>query len=118
MSEIIVNLMVLVVIIGILLYTFLVGILCFKWGRYTKERKIEMNGASSQELEELEKVRMSIKYGYNVYCPCCQSTDLLITAKKVICKSCNNWSWLEDAVYSGWFKEIDSEEENADGITN
>lgn len=42
-------------------------------------------------------------------CPRCQKTDLVITDKKIICKSCNNWSWLEDARNSSWLKELNKE---------
>lgn len=104
MGEILLSL---IVVIGISLYTFLVGVLCFKWGRYTKEREIEMDGASFEK--EFEKTKLEILLDRTGCCPCCQSTDLLITAKKVICKSCNNWSWLEDAVNSSWIKEIKNE---------
>ncbi len=39
-------------------------------------------------------------------CPCCLKTDLVIVDKKIICKFCNNWSWLEDAYTSSWLKEV------------
>lgn len=48
-------------------------------------------------------------------CPCCQKTDLVIADKKIICKFCNNWTWLEDARISSWLswlKELKWEETN------
>ena len=45
-------------------------------------------------------------------CPCCLKTDLTITENKVICKSCGDWAWIEDACNSSWLKDITEEMNN------
>ena len=46
-------------------------------------------------------------------CPRCQKADLITTENKIICKSCGDWTWIEDAYNSSWLKDI-SEEINND----
>ena len=38
-------------------------------------------------------------------CSCCNSTNIIITDKKIVCLDCGNWTWLEDAINSCWIRK-------------
>lgn len=75
----------------------------FKSPKELKDEILEIINKRISELEGENKMEKEYELGN---CPRCQKTDLVIADKKVICKSCSNWSWLEDAYNSSWLKEL------------
>ena len=59
---------------------------------------------SKNEKKEIKRY----KFGC---CCCCGRNDLAYTSdhKKIVCKFCNSWTWLEDAYYSCWLEELEGE---------
>ena len=58
-----------------------------------------MNDITNEESFEQTKNDIGFKLGH---CSRCNSNNLEIRDSKVICKDCNNWTWLEDAKHSCW----------------